>query len=137
MFAKMVSMAHTPDDIKKEAAEYAAAPVSSGAASGPRYPYGLCISLGEDELEKLGLDGDLPKIGEVMQFTALARVTSASMSERETAGGEPENCCRVELQITDMGVPAANEVDRAVEKSEQRRARFYGSSHAEPDGDEG
>jgi hypothetical protein len=121
MFTKMVSMAHTPAEAKEEAKEMSVAP------SVPKYPYGLCISLDDDSLKKLGLDGDLPAVGETMQFTAIARVTSASMHEREaTDGGKAEQCCRVELQITDMGVPS-DSVGQSIERSEARRKRFYGS----------
>jgi hypothetical protein len=102
MFSKMVSMANTPAEVKKDAAMMSA-PVSM--PSGPKYPYGLCISLDDDCLKKLGLDGDMPAVGEVIHFTAIAKVTSASMNDRETTDGGSEQCCRIELQITDMGVP--------------------------------
>ena len=38
-------------------------------ADEPRYPYGLCISLGKDELEKLGITA-LPKVGTEMMIMA-------------------------------------------------------------------
>ena len=75
--------------------------------------------------KKLGLDNDLPEVGEVLQFSAIARVTSASMNERENGVGASDMCCRVELQITDMGVPAADAAEEQVERSAARRKRFY------------
>ena len=65
----------------------------------PRYPYGLCISLGKDELEKLGITA-LPKVGGEMMITAKAVVKS--ISEYETQGeGKDMN---MSLQITDMEI---------------------------------
>lgn len=123
MFTKMVSMAHTPEEAKEEAAE-----MMPATASVPKYPYGLCISLDDDSLEKLGLAGDLPQVGDVVQFTAMARVTSASQNERETGEGKAEQECRVELQITDMGIPAVDAAEDQVARSAARRKRFYGAS---------
>lgn len=121
MFAKMVSMAHTPEEAKVEAKEMAAPSV-------PKYPWGLCLRLDEDSLKKLGLDGDLPQVGESMQFVAMAKVTSASIHESENPDGSKRQCCNVELQITDMGVPAVDAAEVQIEKSEARRKRFYGAS---------
>ncbi|MET4341944.1 capsid staple protein [Bradyrhizobium sp. RT9a] len=129
MFAKMVSMARTPEEAKAEVAKYDA-PSPASVASVPTYPYGLCISLDEETMEKLGMDGEMPSVGEVMQFTAMAKVTSASINEREKSDGTKEQCCRLELQITDMGVPAPDMASQSVEKSAQRRKRFYGATMA-------
>lgn len=63
----------------------------------PRYPYGLCLSLGKDELEKLGITA-LPKVGSEMMVTAKAYVKSTSAYETQ---GEGEKMS-IELQITDM-----------------------------------
>ena len=65
----------------------------------PQYPYGLCISLGKEELEKLGITA-LPKVGGEMMITAKVCVVSTSTSERQ--GGDEESC--VSLQITDLAI---------------------------------
>lgn len=123
----MVNMAKTPDDVKKEIGDlYPGAPASSTTSA---YPYGLCISLDDETLKKLGLSDDMPGVGEMMHFGAIARVTSASQNEREKADGSKEMCCRIELQITDMGVLSA-EPD-AMEQSAARRKRFYGEPASE------
>lgn len=136
MFAKMISMARTPAEAKKEVDKYDMPATVSPVASVPTYPYGLCISLDEETLGKLGMDGELPAVGEVMQFTAMAKVTSASQSEHERSDGSKEQCCRIELQITDMGVPAGDAAGQQIQKSQARRKRFYPEMAAEPDGDE-
>ena len=96
------------------------------APSAPTYPYGLCLALSEDELEKLGLDGDLPKVGMMIHLVAMAKVTSVSQNERETTDGGKKNCCRVELQITHLATE--NEDDEA---SEMRQAKWYGGDKEE------
>src|SRR6185369_7597591 len=68
----------------------------------PEYPWGLCISLDEDSIAKLGITS-LPAVGSQMQVQAL--VTVSSTSENNTQSGEKER--RVELQITDMELTPA------------------------------
>lgn len=80
----------------EEAKEYASCG-EAVAADAPRYPYGLCVSLDDDSLAKLGIT-DLPKVGAKMTLTARVVVTSIGSSERQ--GGDAES--RMELQITDM-----------------------------------
>lgn len=127
MFARLINMAKTPDEVKKDVA-MDCAPTVGGKVSAPMYPWGLAISLEDDALAKLGLAGDMPDVGDIVQFNAIAKVTSVSQNEREGTDGTKSMCCRVELQITDMGIPGTNEADRSEEKSQQRRKRFYGSS---------
>lgn len=126
---QMVNMAKTPDDVKKEMADIVAPASMVGTTS--VYPYGLSISLDDDGLKKLGMSGALPQIGEMVHFEAMAKVTSASMNEREKADGTKEQCCRIELQITDMGL-VDSEPD-AMEQSEARRKRFYGTPSTDAD----
>lgn len=64
----------------------------------PAYPYGLCISLCQDELDKLGIDFDDLCVGDIVHLHAMAMITSKSCSERQ--GGEPSE--RVEIQITHL-----------------------------------
>ncbi len=111
--APMVSLARKPADTKQAAEPMLPLP------SAPQYPYGCCISLDDETLERVGLDGDLPAPGELVHFCCTATVTSAS---KDPGTG----CCRVELQITEMGVPGS---------PENRGERWYGD-HEEPDGDE-
>lgn len=95
---RMIDMARTPEE-KEESAELTMATMPS-PDSMPTYPYGLCLSLGSDEMEKLGLDGDC-QVGDLLHFTAMAKVTSVSMSDSEFSGPD----CRIEMQIQQMGVP--------------------------------
>lgn len=67
-------------------------------ADRPQYPYGLCIRLDEEALDKLGIQ--LPEVGSEMSIQAVATVQS--VSSNESIDGEPHRC--VELQITDLAV---------------------------------
>lgn len=121
-FAKMVDMARTPAEVKEDIAKSMPSAGSIEKGSAPVYPYGLCISLDEEGLAKLKIEGDLPDVGETVHFCALARVTSASETEQETGAGEKKVCRRVELQITNLGL----ELEDA-ENETARRERFYGA----------
>ena len=131
-FTAMVDMAKTPDVVKKEVAQMVPmpSPAADAKPSVPVYPYGLCICLEDDELEKLGFDEELPAVGDMIHFIAMARVTSASQSEREMSDGSKTQCRRIELQITHLstededteGVAAAKE---SMAADENRRKRFY------------
>ncbi|ROU17795.1 hypothetical protein EB837_02955 [Kluyvera ascorbata] len=61
------------------------------------YPWGLCISLDNETLNKLGVT--TPSVGGVVTITAKAMVKSTS--ERQDDDGTYR---RAELQITDMGI---------------------------------
>lgn len=124
MFAKLINMARSAAEVKNDAPMPTA--VGESKYEGPKYPYGLCISLEDESLKKLGLDGDEPSVGDIIQFNAIAKVTNVSENESEGTDGTTNKHCRVELQITDMGIPGTNQADRDVDRSEQRRARFYG-----------
>lgn len=84
----------------KEAQEWAE-PV---AADAPEYPYGLSISLNEEDLAKLGITTP-PPVGTRMLLTA--RVEVCSTSQYQTQGKENE--ASVGLQITDMELGEASQ----------------------------
>lgn len=65
----------------------------------PEYPYGLCISLEEDQIKALEMVGT-PAVGEVMMVMAMATVKSVSVHENEESGVKRS----VSLQITDMNM---------------------------------
>lgn len=126
----MVNLAKSSAEVKADLAM--SVPAAVGKPSVAEYPYGCCISLDDETLKKLKLDGDIPGVGESIHGCFMAKVTSASMNERVNEDGSTEQCCRIELQITDMGILSADPTDMAMEQSEARRKRFYG----DPDGDE-
>lgn len=74
---------------------------------GPQYPYGLCIHLEQDQLEKLGIT-ELPKVGAAMMIHANAYVKT--VSQYDTQDGEDK---RVELQITELEIAPGEAKDAA------------------------
>jgi len=127
-FRTMVDMAKTPQEKAEDMAE-ASAPT---ALMQPDYPYGLCICLTQDELDKLGLDSDCC-VGDMVHLFAMASVTS--VSKRDNGAG-PE--CRIELQITHLEVEDEDEENEENEEAEgepvaARAGRLYGNGAAEAD----
>lgn len=110
-FHKMVSMARTPVE-KEEEVEEMASPI----AHVPDVPYGLCISLSEVELEKLGLPDD-PEVGDMLHLVGMATVTSVSKHDH---GSGPS--CRVELCLGHMAVESEDDEDVPDEKPKRKKA---------------
>lgn len=128
-FTAMIDMAKTPEDVKKEIGGFY--PTAPAQATTSAYPYGLCISIEDDELTKLGLDGDMPSVGEMIHLAAMAKVTSVSRNEREMTDGTKKECRRIELQITHLATENEDEENTAeaqLAQSAARRERFYGKN---------
>jgi hypothetical protein len=92
-------------------------------SSQPDYPCGLSISLTEQELDKLNLDYEDVKPGDLIHFHAMAVVTSVS----HNANRDQEPQCRVELQITHMSAENEeyeDEEDEDEEGSENKKDRY-------------
>jgi len=87
----LVSMKRTKSMTSKES------PILGGGAEPEedQFPWGLCIALEEEELDKLKAGF---KIGESISLIAVAKVTSVSEE------AEPEPNRSVTLQITSLGV---------------------------------
>lgn len=81
-----VDMALSSSEKKAEATAISPSP--------PMYPYGLCISLGTEQLQKLGLADDV-EAGDHIQLNAIGKVTSVSKHDTESGCD-----CRVEIQLT-------------------------------------
>lgn len=77
-------------------------------ADEPQYPYGLCLHLGKDELDKLGIK-DLPEVGTPVMISAKAFVKSTSAYNTQDSG----KSMSVELQVTDMEVSPGEKKDPA------------------------
>ena len=100
--AGLVSMARSPEALKKDASYGTSMPMAD-TADQPVYPWGLCITLCDKELEKLKLDCDC-EVGDEITFVVRGEVTSVSQN-KSTEG--PKS--RLELQIVAMKVAGGNE----------------------------
>lgn len=103
-FHKMVDMSLTPEEKVERILPQSPAETSD-------YPYGLCICLTDDELEKLDLDTDC-EVGDTIHLVAFAKVTSRNET---TVNGESK--CRIELQITQLAV---EDEDKEGEEAEEK-----------------
>ncbi len=77
----MVDMSKSPEEMM-EGVEYTPSSV----------PYGLCISLTHEELDKLDLEDDC-EIGDLLHMVCMARVKSVNKNE---------SGCRIEMEIFDI-----------------------------------
>lgn len=91
---KLVSMKRTAEDKRQDMGEPCGI-----EATAPDYPWGLCIHLDADELDKLGMK-QLPAIGTEIPVMVKVKVTRVSQSAVE--GSDEQRS--VDLQITDMGI---------------------------------
>jgi hypothetical protein len=78
---------------------------TSPAPEGPRYPYGLEITLEEEAIAKLELE--LPKHGAVLGLTAKVTVTSVAEIESGDPGQKKRTNRTIRLQITDLALGPA------------------------------
>ena len=85
----------------------------------PMYSYGLCISLGKEELEKLGIE-KLPQAGSEMMLTAKAYVKTVRESQEKD--GVEQN---VELQISAMAI-------EPIDKTGDQADGLYGNKASAP-----
>lgn len=117
----MVDMMLTPEEIKEQYG-----PPTMSADEQEKYPYCLRISLGTDELEKLGIE-KLPEIGEPFTIEAVGYVCDVSQSETE--GGKPRrSLC---IQITDLELEEGVEEDEDDNERGERRAKSMYETPAE------
>lgn len=120
-FAKFVSLARTPKEIKDEA-DKCAAPCPP-ASEAPIYPYGMCLSLDDETLDKLKLDADCD-VGDVIHLCCLAKVTSCS--KHDTSEGAKR---RIELQVTDIALEDEDQENTSMSRAERIKQR-YGKEEA-------
>lgn len=109
----LVDMSLTAEDRKED---YPMVLAGTDSHNGPKYPYGLSISLTQHELEKLNVDYSDWNVGDHFHLICMAKITS--ISENETEKGKN---CRVELQITALS--GENEELESEEENEGERLR--------------
>lgn len=115
-FSSMVDMKRT--DAEKAAADGPFAVSSVGGPTGPDYPWGLRIRLGQEELAKLDLDGDC-KAGDMIDLRAFAKVVNVTHDQIDG-----KTRCSIELQIEQLAVENESEEEPAA--SPRKRSSRYG-----------
>lgn len=91
---KMIDMAMSPAERAKDMMPM---PYGGDSSGEPIYPYGLSLSLGAEEIAKLGLPDDIAS-GDLMELDVRCKVTC--VSDTDTTSGKRR---RIELQITHIG----------------------------------
>lgn len=102
-----VDLSYTKKELKDRNGPVEAT-ATPGKSSEPKYPWGLEIRLDETSLKKLGMDGDLPEVGELCQVTGIGRIVS--VSQRESEGSSSKE---VAIQIERMNLEVKEESDAA------------------------
>lgn len=92
---ELVNMKRSAEDLKKEAEGATAL-----ASDAPEYPWGLRLSLRDEDLTKLGIK-DLPTVGGTLMLMARVEVVDVSQYRSTAADGDTRN---VGLQITDLAL---------------------------------
>lgn len=95
---KLISLKRTKEDKRGDKME--TAPME---AIEPDYPWGACIHLDKDELDKLGMK-NLPEIGSEMMLQAKIKVTRVSQSAAAKGTEGYDEQISVDFQITDMAI---------------------------------
>ena len=117
--AGLVSMARSSEALKQDRAYGTIMPIADTTEQ-PVYPYGLCISLSDEELEKLKLDCDCD-VGEEITFVIRCEVTSVSQSKA------PEGSrSRLELQIVAMKPSDVPDDMRPDNDEDDKKSSRYG-----------
>lgn len=113
---KLIDMHHEPGQ-----GEAMPMPACSGD-----YPYGLRVTLHQEQLEALGFK-ELPKAGTKMHLEAMTIVTR-SATEDPDADGDIDYVC-VELQLTQLGIEEDGEPEpeNKVERRQKSAAKLYGT----------
>ena len=109
---KMVSMARSSE-------EKARSMMPPSISDAPDFPYGLAISLTQDDLDKLDLDSDC-EVGDMIDLRAFGRVTSVSKNEVDG-----QQRCRVEIQIEQLGIEDESLEDEPDETPHMDRRKRY------------
>jgi hypothetical protein len=96
-------------------------PMMATCAGSP-FPYGLRLSLNQEQLAALGHE-ELPPAGTMVRIEAVGCVVRAT-SEDPDADGDCDYLC-VEVQITEMGMEEESEPEDE-EEEDDRASRMYG-----------
>ena len=109
----LVDMKLTPKEVKKEKAENCVGGV-------PPYPWGLCLRLEKEDLDKLKFP-KLPQVGDEFHITAVGIVTSVSSSMRDQK--DEEKTVSIQIKMLDMASEGPDDKDSPAKENAEDRKR--------------
>ena len=77
----------------------------------PRFPFGLQLDFGNDEIEKLGMD-DLPEAGEQMIVVGVGTVTNVRQTENKKG---KDRSFTIQLEEIEVGPVETSEVTNVID----------------------
>lgn len=83
-------------------------PPALAEPEGPEYPYGICLNLEKEQIDKLGLG--TPKAGARLMLHAMVEVKSVTVSDQADGKGYKS----LSLQITDMALEKPGMSDKEI-----------------------
>lgn len=92
---------------------------SMDGAEAPEYPYGLCLCLRQEQLDKLGIK-NLPAPGQEFHIQAVGVVTRAS----KEAGGDAETAIDIQITMLDMVPEAPHEGEENETPADEMKERI-------------
>lgn len=81
----------------------------------PKYPYGLCICFGPEEIAKLGIEDEC-SVGDILHLHALAKVTSYSKRDTESGSDTRIEMVLAFIEVEDEDEENEEEDDEEAEK---------------------
>ena len=113
-------------DMKRNESDEKAEAAAMPADNEGQYPYGLCISLDKDELDKLGLE--LPRIGTEFHGEFIGVVTRLSEVAGNDMNGGEERSMSIQITMLDMKPEVEQPGEKDTPKVERReRTTLLGS----------
>ena len=82
-----------------------------------KYPWGLRITLNNEELEKMGIDVSEFDVETTINITAKALVTSVSSEQNMNDNGKAKTRDRLEFQITDLAIDNSEDFGEAFKEA--------------------
>jgi hypothetical protein len=84
-----------------------------------KYPWGLRLSLNNDELTKLGFDITSIKAGDVGEINAKIIFTEVRSVDKVKEDGSTKKDNSIDIQITDLEVISANNFEKAFNEASE------------------
>ena len=91
-----------------------------------KFPYGLRISLNDEDMQKLGMSSSGFNVEDIMLLKAKVLITNVSSEQNMNSNGVVKVRDRMELQITDLSLVSDTDFDVAFDEAiDEQLKRTY------------